>query len=63
MIQNIVRHVSGIEVYGVFSICLFFLCFTGVLLWAWRLKRPYLDTMAALPLDQDQDTENGKSQP
>jgi hypothetical protein len=53
MIQNVLRHIGGIENYGILSICLFFACFLGVTAWALFLKKPYLDTMAAKPLDAD----------
>jgi len=53
MIENILRHAGGIEAYGIFSIALFFICFLGVLFWALRLRKPLLDSMAALPLDHD----------
>jgi hypothetical protein len=46
---------GGIEGYGIVSICLFFACFSGVLIWAFRLRKPHLKQMAALPLDNDTD--------
>lgn len=54
MIQNVLRHLGGIEAYGIISISLFFLTFMGMVIWAFRLKRPALDAMAALPLDGEQ---------
>ena len=58
MIQNVLRHMSGIEVYGIISIALFFLAFIGMVIWALRLKRPALEAMAALPLDgENQDND------
>ncbi|MCP5523444.1 MAG: hypothetical protein H7A46_18055 [Verrucomicrobiales bacterium] len=55
MIQNVLRHMGGIEGYGIVSICLFFACFFGVLIWALRLRKPHLEEMAALPLISDTD--------
>lgn len=57
MIENALRHLGGVAVYGVLSICLFFAFFLGVLLWAGRLKQPYLDTMGELPLEEDELTD------
>jgi hypothetical protein len=57
MIQNILRYASGIEVYGLFSILFFFACFMGALLWALRLKQPFLESMAALPLEAEKKEE------
>ena len=53
MIQNVLRHMGGIENYGILSLILFFACFLGAVWWALRLKRPFLDDMARLPLDTD----------
>jgi cbb3-type cytochrome oxidase subunit 3 len=53
MIQNVLTKIGGISHYGVISICLFFVCFLGALVWACRLKRSYLDSMRELPLDDD----------
>jgi cbb3-type cytochrome oxidase subunit 3 len=55
MIQNVLQHLGGIENYGILSICLFFLCFLGILAWALRLKKSYLDSAAALPLQNDRE--------
>lgn len=52
MIQNILHRVGGIHIYGIISICLFFSLFAGILFWAIRLKKPYLNSMRNLPLDE-----------
>ena len=51
MFENILHDIGGIYVYGIISICLFFTFFVGMLLWAFRLKKPYLGSMRDLPLD------------
>jgi len=51
MIENILRSIGGVGVFGLFSVCLFFGFFTAMLFWAVRLKKPYLNSMQALPLD------------
>lgn len=63
MIQNVLRHIGGIEGYGIISICLFFACFFGVLVWAFRLRKPQLEEMAALPLDSDTETSQTLKKP
>lgn len=45
------HNLNGIEIFGLFSICLFFAFFTGMLLWTARLKKTYLSSMEELPLD------------
>ena len=51
MIQDVLRDIGGVGVYGVISVSLLFLFFTGMLVWAFRLKAPYLNSMRELPLD------------
>ena len=51
MIKNVIETLGGIDVYGVISICFFFAFFTGMLVWAFRLKKSYLNSMRELPLD------------
>lgn len=51
MIRNVLTHIGGIEVYGIISVLLFFVFFSGTLLWAFRLKRPHLEAMGRLPLE------------
>jgi len=51
MIKSILIHIGGIENFGLISLCLFFVFFTGMLIWAFTLKKPYLKQMAGAPLE------------
>jgi cytochrome c oxidase cbb3-type subunit 4 len=51
MIEHVLHDLNGIEIFGIISIVLFFVFFSGMLLWAGRLKKPYLNSMQDLPLD------------
>jgi hypothetical protein len=53
MIQNVLSNIGGVEIYGVISVCLFLAAFVGTLLWAFQLKKGYLDSMRDLPLHRD----------
>ena len=53
MIKNVLTHIGGIEAYGIISISLFFVFFTGMLIWAFRLDRRDLDAIGRLPLGDD----------
>jgi len=44
---------GGIENYGLVSIAIFFACFLGMITWACCLKKSFLTTMAAKPLEPD----------
>ena len=54
MIQNVLRDIGGIGLYGVVSVCLFFLVFSGALIRACLLKKTFLKSMSGLPLDDGQ---------
>ncbi len=56
MIKNVLTDIGGVAVYGVISICLFFLVFISALLWAFLLKKPFLKTMSSLPLSDEPPT-------
>ncbi len=51
MIERVVHGMGGISIFGVISLCIFCAIFTCVFFWCTRLKKPYLDTMGALPLE------------
>ncbi|MGV3754114.1 MAG: CcoQ/FixQ family Cbb3-type cytochrome c oxidase assembly chaperone [Verrucomicrobiota bacterium] len=51
MIKNVLTHVGGVENFGIISILLFFAVFTGAMIWAASLKKPFLKQMSQLPLE------------
>jgi uncharacterized iron-regulated membrane protein len=51
MIENVMNKMGGVGVFGLISICLFFVFFIGMLVWTFCLKKPYLKSMRELPLD------------
>jgi hypothetical protein len=55
MIQNVLREVGGIGIYGVISVCLFFAVFSGAMIWSFLQKKSLLKTMSQLPLEEDCD--------
>ena len=50
-LEKVVSEIGGIGVYGIVSISLFFVVFTGSIVWALRLKKPLLKDMSGLPLE------------
>lgn len=59
MIENVLRAIGGVGVYDAISICLFMLVFSGVILRALRLKKPFVRAMSALPLEDDSSNPKG----
>jgi hypothetical protein len=68
MLHNLVRQmllkVENINAFGLFSLFVFLAFFTGVLVWAFALKKNYLNKMGGLPLDGGDNPQNpnGKNQ-
>jgi hypothetical protein len=55
MIQNILRHLGGVQHFGIISLCLFCSVFVGVLVWAFLQKRAHLDYMSRVMLESEPD--------
>jgi len=51
MIEKIISGIHGVGNYGTISICLFFACFIGTVVWALTRKKHYLTRMSSLPLN------------
>lgn len=52
MIQWIDK-LGGIEAFGIFSICIFVAAFAVSMILAFCLKKPFLKSMGALPLEDE----------
>lgn len=61
MIKNVLTDIGGIGIFGVVSICLFFIVFTGSLVLSLRMKKSVADRIGALPLDDGQPVQKGVS--
>ena len=55
MVHTILKHIGGIEQYGIFSLCLFCAIFLAVLLWAFAQKKSHLEYMSRVALDPEQE--------
>ena len=51
MYKEVLEKITGIGLYGIVSILIFFLFFSGMLVWSLALKKNYLTKMGSLPLD------------
>ena len=59
MIKNVLTDIGGVGIYGMISICLFFSVFSGSLIWAIGLRKSFLESMSALPLEDDEAGQKG----
>ena len=62
IVHSILREAENINGYGLFSFILFFGFFIGVLVWAFLLKKNYLNHMGDLPLDGGEKNSTDKTQ-
>jgi hypothetical protein len=51
MIQNVVTRLGESPLFGALSVCLFFVVFAGVLLYAAAQKKSLCNKMSSLPLE------------
>lgn len=57
MIRNVLQAISGIEIYPVISLLIFFTLFISVLIWFFKVDKAHLRWMEALPLDKQVNNE------
>jgi hypothetical protein len=67
MIENVMHRIGGVNAFGIFTICLFFAFFIGMIVYAARLKKPFVISMSEMPLDdgaapRTKPTSDGESQ-
>ena len=51
MIQNVLKEIGGVGLYGIISVCLFCFVFGTAMIWSACLKRSFLQSMERLPLE------------
>ena len=59
MLRDLFHNLSGIEIYGIVSLCLFVSVFGALVIWALGQKQSHLKRMAHLPLEADAEPSNG----
>ena len=57
MIKNVLSDIGGVGLYGVISVCLFCIVFSGALIWTLLQRRSLMNEMGSLPLN-DGETPN-----
>ena len=54
-IKHHLETITGIEIYPLISLCIFFAFFIGLLVYVWKMNRNYVQAMKNLPLDLDKE--------
>ena len=63
MEEKIIGGMGGAGIFGIISICICVVFFTSTFLWAFSLKKNYLNHMEDLPLDGGEKNSKDKNQP
>lgn len=63
MEQKLVSGVTGAEIYGIISVCIFVAFFAVMILWTASRNKTYLKHMEDLPLDGDEANTIDNNQP
>ncbi len=53
MIKNVLLDIGGVGIYGIIALSIFFLFFSGMLMWVLSLKKGYLNQAGSMPLELD----------
>lgn len=53
MIKNVLLDIGGVGIYGIIALSIFFLFFTGMLVWVLNLKKAYVNQAGSMPLELD----------
>ncbi|MBA6151241.1 CcoQ/FixQ family Cbb3-type cytochrome c oxidase assembly chaperone [Gelidibacter maritimus] len=56
-IKNHMDSISGIEIYPMISLLIFFIFFVALFWWVFTAKKEYIDRMSDIPLDNQNDTQ------
>ena len=59
MIKNVLLDIGGVGLYGIIALSIFFLFFTGMLVWVMRLKKGYVAHAENMPLELNLNEEEG----
>ena len=52
-IKHNMENISGIEIYPIFSLLIFFLFFVGLGFWVFSYKKDKIKEMSEIPLDEE----------
>lgn len=48
---NYIEKISGVDIMGIVSLSIFFLFFTGMLIWVFKTKKKNYDAISRIPVD------------
>lgn len=56
-VKNHMESITGIEIYPMISLLIFFIFFVVLFYWVFTAKKEYISTVSNIPLENQNDTE------
>lgn len=56
-VKNHMESITGIEIYPIISLLIFFVFFVALFWWVFTAKKDYITTVSNIPLDNQNQTE------
>jgi len=56
-VKNHMESITGIEIYPIISLLIFFVFFVALFWWVYTAKKDYITTVSNIPLDNQNQTE------
>ncbi|APY09320.1 cytochrome C oxidase subunit IV [Winogradskyella sp. J14-2] len=57
-VKNHMESITGIEIYPLISLLIFFIFFVALFFWVYTAKKEYITTVSNIPLDNQNDTQS-----
>lgn len=57
-VKGHMESITGIEIYPLISLLIFFIFFVTLFYWVFTAKKDYINTVSNLPLDNQNDTQS-----
>ncbi|TXG35226.1 CcoQ/FixQ family Cbb3-type cytochrome c oxidase assembly chaperone [Seonamhaeicola sp. MEBiC1930] len=54
-VKNHMESITGIEIYPIISLLIFFIFFVALFWWVFTAKKDYINTVSNIPLDNQND--------
>lgn len=53
MFKHYFEQVHNVAIWPIISLSIFFVFFLGLMIYVWKIKKPYVEQMGAMPLADD----------
>ena len=57
-IKGNLENIDGVAIYPIISLLIFFIFFVGLFFWVITMKKPYIEEVSNIPLENDQNNQS-----